>query len=115
MGRPHDERSTLRPLLAALERQFRASAGDWAARFDAKILRRYQRDLDGVSELLEGTGTDLRELDRARSLAAEMLVVARLLESDCTVEHEVGAPERRVEALDDAGVHWLGHAGVTSM
>jgi len=92
MGRPHDERSTLRPLLAALERQFRASAGDWAARFDARILRRYQRELADVSERLEGAGTDLRELDRARSLAAEMLVAARLLESGCTVEHEVETP-----------------------
>lgn len=95
MGRPHDERSTLRPLLAALERQFRASAGDWAARFDAKVLRRYQRDLDDVSERLEGAGTDLRELDRARSLAAEMLVAARLLESGCAVEHEVATPAGR--------------------
>ncbi|MEY2714775.1 MAG: hypothetical protein RIT24_1118 [Planctomycetota bacterium] len=92
MGRPHDERSTLRPLLAALERQFRASAGDWAARFDARILRRYQRELADVSERLEGAGTDLRELDRSRSLAAEMLVAARLLESGCTVEYEVETP-----------------------
>lgn len=92
MGRPHDERSTLRPLLAALERQYRASAGDWAARFDARILRRYQRELADVSERLEGAGTDLRELDRARSLAAEMLVAARLLESGCTVEYEVETP-----------------------
>ena len=92
MGRPHDERSTLRPLLAALERHYRASVGDWAARFDARILRRYQRELADVSERLEGAGTDLRELDRARSLAAEMLVAARLLESGCTVEHEVETP-----------------------
>ena len=92
MGRPHDERSSLRPLLAALERQFRASAGDWSERFDAKVLRRYQRDLDELRERLEGSAVDLRAVDRARSLAAEMMVAARLLEAGCEVEHEVATP-----------------------
>ena len=95
MGRASDERSTLRPLLAALDRRFRASAQAWSARFDPKVLRRYQRDLEDVRRRLEGTGVDLRELDRARSLAAEMLVAARLLEAGCVVEHEVATPSNR--------------------
>lgn len=95
MGRAADERSTLRPLLAALDRQFRACARDWTGRFDAKVLRRYQRELGDACERLEGKGIDLRELDRARSLAAELLVAARLLAAGCSVEHEVATPSGR--------------------
>lgn len=95
MARAVDERSALRPLLAELGRRFRRNHDAWCGRFDPKVLRRYERELDDVEERLAGTGVDLRELDRARSLAAEMLVAARILEAGCSIEYEFPTPTGR--------------------
>ena len=95
MPRALDERSSIRPLLTLLHRRFRARESEWRARFDAKALRRSLRDLESLRETLAGPSLDLRAVDRARSLAAEMLVVARLLDAGCAVEREVPTPSGR--------------------
>lgn len=92
MSRRHDERSALRPLLAQLGRAYAAHDRAWSERIDPRTLRRFRRDLTSIIELLRASVSTPATLDRARSIAAELLVAARLLDAGCTVDHERETP-----------------------
>lgn len=95
MSRRPDERSVLRPLLAEIGRTYAAREAAWAEQIDPRVLRRFRRDLAGSAERLAETGASPAVLDRARSIAAELLVASRLLEAGCNVEHEAETPTGR--------------------
>jgi|LauGreDrversion4_2_1035121.scaffolds.fasta_scaffold14854_4 hypothetical protein len=95
MTRRTDERSALRPLLADLARQIAASHGEWAARIDPRVLRRFSRQVHDAELLLSDSSASAAGVDKARSIAAEVLVCARLLDAGCEVEHEVETPNGR--------------------
>jgi len=95
MTRRLDERSTIRPLLAHLAEECRRNERDWGQRMDPGVLRRFRRGLDDADERLAAASSTALELDRARSIAAEVLVATRLLEAGCEVEHEVETPNGR--------------------
>lgn len=62
---------------------------------DPKVLAHLRRELDDADERLACADASAAQLDRARSIAAEVLVATRLLESGCEVEHEVETPNGR--------------------
>jgi hypothetical protein len=100
MTRRNDERSALGPLLADLARQFAARSGPWSERIDPRVLRRFARQVADAERAISGAaasdkGNSGPGIDKARSIAAEMLVCARLLDAGCTVEHEVETPNGR--------------------
>lgn len=62
---------------------------------DPKVLTHLRRELDEADERISVAGASAPELDRARSIAAEVLVATRLLDAGCEVEHEVETPNGR--------------------
>ncbi len=95
MLRRVDDRTLLRTLLAELARQATRGQERWGARADARLWKRFRRDLSEHRARLGLRGCTASELDRARCLAAEVLVAARLLDAGCTIEHEVRTPSGR--------------------
>lgn len=95
MSRRPDERTALRPLLAELGRTYAASERAWSEQIDPKVLRRFRRDLADIADRLGDATITAATLDRARSIAAELLVASRLLETGCAVEHEAETPSGR--------------------
>jgi len=92
MSRRPDDRTALRPLMAELSTRFADGDRAWRRLMDPKVLARFRRETDETEQHLRSTQCSDAQLDRARSLAAELLVAARLLESGCEVEHEVRTP-----------------------
>ncbi|RLS66890.1 MAG: hypothetical protein DWH97_02795 [Planctomycetota bacterium] len=85
----------LKPLIARLARAFAAREVEWAQLADARLLRRFRRELDAISQSLahdESLNTPAPRHDRVRSVCAEILIAARLLEAGCSIEHEVETP-----------------------
>lgn len=95
MTRRTDERSTLRPLLAELADRADRAAADWEQRIDPRVLRRFRRQIDDAGDSMGSSSAGTPAVDRARTVAAEVLVAWRLLESGCSVEHEVEIPAGR--------------------
>ncbi len=92
MSRRADERTILRPLVADLARRYQDGEAGWQELMDRKVLRKFRRQLDETGELLAEQDCTPQQLDRARSICAELLVAAQLLDSGCFVEHEVETP-----------------------
>lgn len=95
MSRRLDERTTLRPLVADLARDFARHEASWKALANPRLLRDFRRDLDDIGELLESRLDEELRFDRIRSVCAELVVARRLLEHGCTIEHEVDTPSGR--------------------
>jgi hypothetical protein len=98
MARSPDESNLLGELLDDLARTFADEEAHWSDFIDARTLRRFRRNLDESLEAVASSRRDQRVLDRARSIASELLVAERLLSGGCTVEHEAETPSgRRVD------------------
>lgn len=100
MARSKNERSNLRQLVNALARRFAAKEAEWATLIDPRVLRRFRRELNDLSERLTGNAAPndaeaTATLDRARSVCAELMVAARILDAGCEVEHEAETPSGR--------------------
>jgi hypothetical protein len=92
MSRRQDDRATLSPLVADLSRRFSDFDARWRRQIEPQTLRSLRRKLDEAGIRLASSACTPAELDRARSIAAEMMVAARLLEEGCEIEHEVQTP-----------------------
>jgi hypothetical protein len=95
MSERHDERCALRMLIESLGAQCAVNERAWRLRMDPSVLLGYRKDLDEAAIRLRSSAVTAAATDRARSLAAEVMVANRLLAAGCEVEYEVETPNGR--------------------